>query len=76
MTDRQQLERLMAIVLQMREAQAAYFKSRKSASVEQIKALLTDTRMKADSLDNLIKLLLKQGYAPTKHEEAEQPKMF
>lgn len=78
MTDRQQLERLMAIVKQYREAQATYFKGRKTASPDQIKALINDTRMKGDSLDNLIKQLERQGYEINKHEgvQSEQSKMF
>ncbi len=78
MTDRQQLERLMAIVLQTREAQATYYKGRKNASGEHVKKLLNDARMAEDSMDNLVKQLTKQGYVPTKHEEtiSEQSKMF
>lgn len=78
MTDRQQLERLMAIVKQYRESQATYFKVRKTASPDQVKALLNDIRMKGDSLDNLVKQLERQGYQAFKHEEQinEQGKMF
>lgn len=76
MTDRQQLERLMAIVKQTREAQRTYFKNRKNASGDHVKNLLNDARMKEDSMDNLIKQLERQGYQAVKHEEPEQPKMF
>lgn len=76
MTDRQQLERLMAIVKQTREAQRTYFKNRKNASGDHVKNLLNDARMKEDSMDNLIKQLERQGYQAVKHEEPEQSKMF
>jgi hypothetical protein len=76
MTDRQQLERLMAIVVQAREAQVTYYRGRKNVSSEHVKKLLNDARMKADSLDNLVRQLIKQGYTPFKHSEIEQPKMF
>lgn len=78
MTDRQQLERLIAIAKQSREAQKAYYKNRKSVSPDYAKRLLNDARMKADSLDNLIIKLERSGYEANKHEDikAEQPKMF
>ncbi len=78
MTDREQLERLMAIVKQYRESQATYFKGRKTATPDQIKSLLADTRIKGDSVDNLVKQLERQGYQAVKHEENinEQGKMF
>jgi spore germination protein YaaH len=77
MTDRQQLERLMAIVKQAREAQNTYFKGRRNASAEHVKNLLNDARMKENSLDNLITQLEKQGYRPNKYEtNIEQGKMF
>lgn len=78
MTDRQQLERLMAIAKQYRESQATYFKVRKKASPDQAKALLNDSRMKGDSLDNLVKQLERQGYQAFKHEESksEQADLF
>jgi hypothetical protein len=78
MTDRQQLERLMAIVKQYRESQATYFRGRKTASPDQAKALFNDSRMKGDSLDNLVKQLERQGYQAVKHEEniTLQGKMF
>lgn len=49
MTDRQQLERLMAIVKQARDAQHTYFKNRKTVSAEHAKKLLNDARMKENS---------------------------
>lgn len=78
MTERQQLERLMAIVKQYRESQAIYFKARKTATPDQVKALFNDIRMKGDSLDNLVKQLERQGYQANKHEgvQSEQSKMF
>jgi spore germination protein YaaH len=77
MTDRQQLERLIAIAKQARDAQNTYFRNRKNASTEHIKTLLNDARMKENSLDNLIAQLGKMGYCPNKHESVtEQSKMF
>lgn len=76
MTDRQQLERLMAIVEQTREAQKTYFKGRRNASADHVKKLLNDARISEDAMDNLVKQLKKQGYIPTKHLENEQSKMF
>lgn len=78
MTDRQQLERLMAIVKQSREAQNSYFKNRKSASGEHVKKLLNDARHAEYSLDGLIKQLEREGYVANKHEQPkpEQSKMF
>lgn len=78
MTDRQQLERLMAIVKQSREAQNIYYKGRKNASGEHVKKLLNDARIKSDSLDNLVKMLERLGYQADKHEgtKAEQPDLF
>lgn len=78
MTDRQQLERLMAIVKQSREAQNTYYKGRKNSSGERLKNLLNDARFKSDSLDNLIKQLEGQGYQAVKHTEtkADQQNLF
>lgn len=78
MTDRQQVERLMAIVKQSRDAQHTYFKNRKTVSAEHAKKLLNDARMKENSLDNLIAQLEKQGYQPNKHEGVKdhQGEMF
>lgn len=78
MTDRQQLERLMAIAKQMRDAQNNYFKGRKTASGDEIKTLLNNARHAEYSLDGLIKLLEREGFVANKHEtpKPEQPKMF
>lgn len=76
MTDRQQLERLMAIVEQAREAQRDYYATKKASTPEQIKSKLTDMRMKWDGVDNLFKALRQAGYVATKHTETEQSKMF
>lgn len=78
MTDRQQLERLMAIVKQSREAQRTYFKGRRNASADHVKNLLNDARMKENSVDNLINQLERSGYVGNKHEgpKPEQSEMF
>lgn len=78
MTDRQQLERLIAMVKQAREAQRTYFKNRKNASGDHIKNLLNDAKMKENSVDNLILQLEREGYQPNKHEapKPEQKNLF
>ena len=78
MTDRQQLERLIAMVKQSREAQRTYFKNRKNASGDHVKNLLNDARMKENSLDNLINQLERAGYKADKHEssKSEQSNLF
>jgi len=78
MTDRQQVERLMAIIKQMRDAQHAYFRNRKTAAPSHANNLLNDAKMKENSLDVLVAQLEKQGYRPNKHEgvKAEQGNMF
>jgi hypothetical protein len=78
MTDRQQVERLMAIVKQSREAQRTYFKNRKSAAPSHVETLLKDAKFKENSLDVLIAQLEKQGYQANKHEgvKPEQGNMF
>lgn len=78
MTERQQLERLMAMVKQSREAQNAFFKGRMNASREHANKLLNDARLKENSLDTLIIQLEREGYKADKHEapKVEQPKMF
>lgn len=76
MTDRQQVERLMAIVDQAREAQRAYSEIKKKGNGDHIKKALSELRMKWDALDNLFKALRQEGYVPTKHTEADQSKMF
>jgi len=76
MTDRQQLERLMAIVEQARETQKSYNIVKKQGNGDQIKKSLSELRMKWDAVDNLFKALREAGYIPTKHAEADQSKMF
>jgi chromosome segregation ATPase len=78
MTDRQQVERLMAIVKQARDAQKTYFKGRKNASERHVKDLFADARIKENSLDNLVMQLERQGYVPNKHElpKTEQKGLF
>jgi hypothetical protein len=76
MTDRQQLERLMAIVEQAREAQREYYATKKTSAPDQMKNKLSDMRMKWDAVDNLFRALRQLGYVPTKHSETEQSKMF
>lgn len=76
MTDRQQLERLMAMVEQARDAQRDYYATKKTNTPDQLKSKLTDMRMKWDAVDNLFKALRQLGYVPTKHSENEQSKMF
>jgi len=76
MTDRQQLERLMAMVEQARNAQREYYASKKTSTPDQIKNKLADMRMKWDSVDNLFRALRQLGYVPTKHSETDQSKMF
>jgi regulatory protein YycH of two-component signal transduction system YycFG len=76
MTDRQQVERLMAIVEQAREGQRVYNVTKKQGNGDQIKKALADVRMKWDAVDNLFKVLRQQGYVPTKHTEADQSRMF
>jgi hypothetical protein len=76
MTDRQQVERLMAIVEQAREAQKAHYEIKKKGNGDQIKKALSELRMKWDAVDNLFKALREQGYVPNKHSESEQNKMF
>jgi hypothetical protein len=76
MTDRQQLERLMAIVEQARDGQKAYNEFKKKGNGDQIKKALSEVRMKWDAVDNLFKALREQGYTPNKHEGVDQSKMF
>jgi hypothetical protein len=76
MTDRQQLERLMAIVEQARDSQRAYNEVKKKGNGDQIKKALADVRIKWDAVDNLFKALRMEGYTPMKHSEADQSKMF
>lgn len=76
MTDRQQLERLMAMVEQARDAQREYYATKKTSTPDQIKNKLFDMRSKWDAVDNLFRALRQAGYKAFKHPEAEQPKMF
>lgn len=76
MTDRQQLERYMAMVQQAREAQKVFSEIKKKGTGDQVKAALQELRFKWDAVDNLFKALRQAGYVPTKHVEAEQNKMF
>ena len=76
MNDRQQVERLMAMVEQAREAQRDYYSTKKKGTADQIKSKLMDMRMKWDAVDNLFKALRQAGYVATKHTENEQSKMF
>jgi hypothetical protein len=76
MTDRQQVERLMAMVEQAREAQKAHYEIKKKGTGDQVKKALSELRMKWDAVDNLFKALWEHGYVPNKHSESEQNKMF
>lgn len=76
MTDRQQLERYMAMVQQAREAQKVFSEIKKKGTGDQVKAALQEVRFKWDAVDNLFKALRQAGYVPAKHVEAEQNKMF
>lgn len=77
MTDRQQLERLMYALKEVREAQAALNEKKKTVKdPDSLKALVTNVRFKWDALDNLLKALRQQGYTPVKHIESETNKLF
>jgi hypothetical protein len=76
MTDRQQLERLMAIIEQARETQKSYNIIKKQGNGDQIKKALAEVRIKWDAVDNLFKVLRQEGYTPNKHEGVDQKKMF
>lgn len=77
MTDRQQLERLMFMLAEVREAQRILNEKKKTVKdPDQLKAMIQDVRFKWDALDNLLKALRAQGYMPVKHIESEQNKMF
>lgn len=77
MTDRQQLERLMFSLAEVREAQASFNEKKKTVKdPEQYKALVKNVRFKWDALDNLLKALRQQGYTPVKHLESETNKLF
>lgn len=77
MTDRQQLERLMFYLGDVREAQANHNeKKRNVKDAEQLKSMVQNVRFKWDALDNLLKALRAQGYTPVKHLESETNKLF
>lgn len=77
MTDRQQLERLMFSLKEVREAQANLNEKKKTVKdPDSLKALVTNVRFKWDALDNLLKALRQQGYTPAKHNESETNKLF
>jgi phosphosulfolactate synthase (CoM biosynthesis protein A) len=70
-TDKEQLENLMAMIEQSREAQKKYFQYRTGGN-------LKDAKIKEDSVDNLLKYLKSQGYASVKivSRDPEQRAMF
>lgn len=77
MTDRQQLERLMFSLSEVREAQANLNEKKKTVKdPDSLKSLVTNVRFKWDALDNLLKALRQQGYKPVKHLESETNKLF
>jgi hypothetical protein len=77
MTDRQQLERLMFSLGEVRQAQATLNEKKKyTKDPDQIKTLVTNVRFKWDALDNLLKQLREAGYKPVKHLESETKKLF
>ncbi|HEX6427981.1 MAG TPA: hypothetical protein VF008_09865 [Niastella sp.] len=77
MTDRQQLERLMFYLAEVREAQRSLNEMKRTVKdPEQLKAMVMDVRFKWDSIDNLLKALRQQGYTPVKHSESEPNKLF
>jgi hypothetical protein len=76
MTDRQQVERLMAIVEQARKTQLSYSEIKNRGTGDQVKKALSELRFKWDAVDNLFKALREAGYVPNKHEGVDQSKMF
>lgn len=77
MTDRQQLERLMFSLGEVREAQASLNEKKKTMKdPDSLKSLVMNVRFKWDALDNLLKALRQQGYVPVKHSESEKNKLF
>lgn len=77
MTDRQQLERLMFIINDVREAQRLLNEKKKTVKdPDQLKSMVQEVRFKWDALDNLLKSLRQQGFVPVKHAETEQSKIF
>lgn len=61
MTDKQNVERLMQKVKEVRKCQIEYFKSRNPHN-------LTKSKIKESELDTLIKNLEKLGYQPSDHD--------
>ena len=77
MTDRQQLERLMFYLGDVREAQANHNERKRTVKDPlELKNLVREVRFKWDALDNLLKALRQQGYKPVKHLESETNKFF
>lgn len=77
MTDRQQLERLMFSLSEVREAQANLNEKKRTVKdPDSLKSLVRDVRFKWDALDNLLKALRELGYKPVKHLESETNKLF
>lgn len=77
MTDRQQLERLMFSLAEVREAQASLNEKKRTVKDPlELKNLVTNVRFKWDALDNLLKALREAGYKPVKHLESETNKLF
>ena len=77
MTDRQQLERLMFYLGDVREAQANHNERKRTVKdADQLKSMVQNVRFKWDALDNLLKALRQQGYKPVKHLESETNKLF
>lgn len=77
MTDRQQLERLMFSLSEVREAQASLNEKKRTVKdPDSLKSLVTNVRFKWDALDNLLKSLRQAGYKPVKHSETENNKLF
>lgn len=77
MTDRQQLERLMFSLAEVRQAQANLNEKKKTVKdPDSLKSLVQNVRFKWDALDNLLKALRQQGYTSVKHLESETNKLF
>lgn len=77
MTDRQQLERLMFFLAEVREAQANLNEKKKTVKdPDTLKSMIQNVRFKWDALDNLQKALRQQGYTPAKHLESDNKKLF
>lgn len=77
MTDRQQLERLIFYLGEVRDAQKDLNEKKKTVKdPDQLKSLVQTVRFKWDALDNLLKALREKGYRPVKHSESETNKLF